>query len=178
MQHFKQLARFAAISTILLTLAACGGGGSDSDDDDDNGGDGGAPLTNINGAYVSECLVTSATESTEFIYVAQDGDLVVTRNDYMDDACTVNPIASLATATYVLGGSVGLDGSVAGITSATEIDITNTTVGSPDLGEITYDIVAIDGDTVYVGQSDGVNDGSTPALRHTELDGDFPLTRQ
>jgi hypothetical protein len=76
-----------------------------------------------------------------------------------------------------LGGAVTVDGSVAGITVATEIDITDMTPMSAQYGEVSYDLIAIQGNRFYLGLVDGVNDGSTPALRPAQLDDKLVYTR-
>ncbi len=170
-----QLARFMAISSLSIALIACGS--SDDNDDDDGGGDGGA-LTSINGTYRSDCIATSAFASNRVTYVALDGELTVTNTSYVDNNCTVPILSEISTADYVLGGSVRLDGSTAGITAATEIDATKTTAGDPEFGITSYEIVALLDELAYVSEADGENDGTTPARRHMRLDGDFVLTRQ
>ena len=171
MRNLVSLSRYLAVPVLSLALVACGGGGGGSDDDDDE-----EALENINGTYRSECFRTSATASTEFTYVARNGELTITRSDYLDGACSVNRMDTVTTADYELGDVVSQDGSVDNITSATEIDLTSTS--APTVGEISYSIVARQGDLAYIGEDSGSRDGTTRAKRHRQLDEDFPLTRQ
>ena len=41
-----------------------------------------------------------------------------------------------------------------------------------------YELIAVKDNKMYLGDTDGVNDGTTEALRSTQLDGAFVLTKQ
>lgn len=79
---------------------------------------------------------------------------------------------------YVFGNDITVDGSVAGITTAIQVNNTDTTPGSSTLGQTSYDIFAVkDLITLYVGDTLGANDGTTEVLRPIQL-ADIPFTRQ
>ena len=81
---------------------------------------------------------------------------------------------------YTLVNDVIVDGSVAEITEATEIDIaTNTSGGLIPFGVADFDIFAIkDKFTLYFGNKADLNDGTTNELRPTQLTTDtFTYTR-
>ena len=108
-----------------------------------------------------------------------DGELTVTDSTYINASCAGAPaLVDITTGDYVLGDAVTPENTVPGITTATEIDITNTTSGDPDEGRILYDIVARNGGTAYIGEANGDDDGTSPSRRHKRLDADFPLTEQ
>ena len=134
----------------------------------------------LNGTWATVCGIIDPVSSNNIVYVFNDGVGSGTHTTYNDNLCSPLNIISVepATFTYIFGSNVTVDGSVSGITTATQIDITETTQGSATLGEITYDIGAIkDLTTLYLGDDSGTNDGSTAALRPTQLDGLFPLTK-
>ena len=134
----------------------------------------------LNGTWATVCGIIDPVSSNKIVFVFNDGVGSGTYTTYNDNLCSPLNIISVepATFTYIFGSNVTVDGSVSGITTATQIDITETTQGSATLGEITYDIGAIkDSTTLYLGDVSGTNDGSTAALRPTQLDGLFPLTK-
>ncbi|MBE9568895.1 MAG: hypothetical protein IMF14_09370 [Proteobacteria bacterium] len=134
----------------------------------------------LNGTWVSVC-VAEAPDSFKGIVKLNDGIGSTEVTKYSDDiTCSNNATAQpVETFTYVIGGDVTVDGAVAGITTATKVDFTDTTAGSSTIGEIDYDIFAVSGlITLYVGDSDGANDGSTDALRPTTLSPTISFTKQ
>ena len=171
--------KIIAISTIVIGLAGC----SSSDD----------PAANLNstlthalldGTWLSDCFV-EAPDSFKVSATFNNGSGSVSFTNYFGDTtCTTVSNIENETFTYTIGSDVTVDGSVEGITTATQIDFTDTTVGSLNIGTITYDIFAIKVDpnlaapsTIYVGDDSGVNDGSTAALRPTQLQ-NIPFTQQ
>jgi hypothetical protein len=161
--------RIWLIIGLISVLAACGGGGTATAT---------APvaLKSIDGNWAIDCFPDGATFFKIVANFNQGMGSAVT-TIYTDAACTtVMMIDPPQTMTYVLGEAVTVDGSVAGITSATQFDSTDTTPG-PEFGEVDYDLVAIKDNKLYVGYSDGANDGTTPTLRPTQLDPDIVLTK-
>jgi len=133
----------------------------------------------LNGTWKSNCGITSSVTSNDITAVFNNGIGGLTATTYSDNSCSTIAMQELGTLSYTLGSDVTVDGSVAGITTATQIDLTDTTVGSSTNGEITYDIAAIkDSTTLYTGDDSGVNDGSTPALRPTQLQDFLVFTKQ
>jgi hypothetical protein len=134
----------------------------------------------LNGTWVSNCGIIDPVSSNNIVLVFNNGVGTGTYTTYDDDLCSPNSITMVEplTFTYTLGSNVTVDGSVAGITTATQFDMTDTTQGSATFGETTYDIAAIkDSTTFYIGDDSGTNDGSTPALRPTQLQGFLVFTK-
>jgi hypothetical protein len=132
----------------------------------------------LNGTWATICGIIDPVSSNKIVFVFNDGVGSGAYTTYNDNLCSPLNIITVepATFTYIFGSNVTVDGSVSGITTATQVDITETTQGSA--GEITYDIGAIkDSTTLYLGDDSGTNDGSTTVLRPTQLDGLFPLTK-
>ena len=153
-------------------LGACGSSSSSDDDDGDNG----LRLRDLNGTWSTECL----TDGVRFLRVTlniNDGVVAVQKVTYTDQTCMTIMMDEFENFEIELRNEVTVDGSVDSITGATEIDITNTTPMSPDIGEVEYDLVAIKDSKLYLGDTSGANDGSTEALRPTQLDGDIPFTK-
>ena len=104
---------------------------------------------------------------------------------FEDTTCTINetfPVPDISepnTSSYTLGNNVIVDGAVAEITEATEIDTTtNTSGGLIPFGVADYDIFAIkDKFTLYFGNKDELNDGSITELRPTQLSDSVIYTR-
>lgn len=169
-----------ALSITLSGLASCssdGDGGSTSTTSTTTPTTG-APLTlaALNGNWSTGCVAATPSPGSFTINTTiTNGSISATGTIYSDNACTmISMVPTPATSTFTLGSVVTIDGSVAGLTTATQIDITDTTAGSPDFGTIEYDIIAISsGQQLFTGNTDGVNDASTPALRPIQLD---PLT--
>lgn len=87
-------------------------------------------------------------------------------------------VQDINTFSYVLGNNVTVDGTIAEITLATEIDTVNTTEGSADLGATEYDIFAIkDKYTLYFGDKTDPSNGTSADLRPTQLSDSVIYTR-
>ena len=146
--------------------------------------------------WTAECVIDDTTGTDSYIptlVFATDGGVLYnsgtgTSSDvyYLDDTtCTITdafPLPEtreLNTFSYTLGNNVIVDGSIAEITEATELDTVNTTEGSPDLGATEFDIFAIkDKVTLYFGNKTDPNNGTTIELRPTQLTDSFIYTRQ
>jgi len=150
--------------------------------------------TLLSTTWTAECAPddTGVNSYISTLVFATDGGILYnsgtgTSSDvyYLDDlTCTVTEafpepeIQNLNTFSYTLGNNVIVDGLVEGITEATELDTVNTTVDSSDLGATEYDIFAIkDKYTLYFGDIEGLNDGTTIELRPTQLSGSVIYTR-
>jgi len=155
---------------LACGLVACSSGSGSNDDE-------AVSLNDLDGSWTTPCFVDAMAMTSEMdVFTFDQGDISAVVTTYAGTTCSGMMMQEIQTATYVLGATVSVDGSVAGITVATEIDITNTTPG-PDFGDIDYDIIAIRNNNLYAGDTDGANDGTTPALRPTQLDPDVVLTR-
>lgn len=159
-------------------LTACGGGGGGGGGTSTPAGPVPVALKSIDGIWSTGCLVDGSA-SAMLIITFDMGTATLVFTEYMDVSCSpgVLTMSETTTATYVLRNAVTVDGSVAGITSATQADLTNTTVGSMDLGVISYSLVAIKDNKFYTGDGSGANDGDTEDLRHTQLDSEFVLDK-
>jgi hypothetical protein len=173
----KNIKYIVALIAVLTGLIGCT---SSSDSTTPNTSTTALTHASLNGTWVSNCGITDIG-SNNIVLVFNNGDGAGTYTIYDDDLCSPLSINNVepATFTYTLGSNVTVDGSIAGITTATQIDITETTQGSATLGEITNDIGAIkDSTTLYNGDDSGTNDGSTPALRPTQLQDILVFTKQ
>jgi len=64
--------------------------------------------------------------------------------------------------------TVTVDGVVITLTNVTEIDLTNTTAGAEEFGQVEYTIIGIqDGAKLFMGDTSGEQTGDTEALRPT-----------
>jgi len=148
---------------ILLAAAGC------SSDDPEAVAT--ATLSNalLNGSWSTACLQTNPPLIATVTF--NNGEGSGEFSYFSDGACADVAMIETSTFTYSIGADVTVDGSVEGIRTATRIDITETTEGSPYKGNIEYDIYAIkDLIELYVGDSEGLYDGTSASLRPTQLD--------
>ena len=146
--------------------------------------------------WTAECVIDDTTGTDSYIptlVFATDGGVLfnsgtgTSSNSYYleDTTCTVNdanPIPVIRdsnTFSYTLVNNVIVDGSVAEITEATEIDTTtNTSGGLIPFGVAEFDIFAIkDKFTLYFGNKTDPDNGTTIELRPTQLSDSFIYTR-
>ena len=152
---------------ILALAAIIGITGCASDDPT---ADLSATITNalLNGTWVRICEITGASSSFDVTLTLNEGNGTFILNSYPNLACASTGTADLnLSLTYTFGKQVTVDGSVAGITSASEIDF-DFTGGAPS-----FDLIAIDNLTfLYFGDTDTDPnfDGSTVAKRAIKLD--------
>ncbi len=178
MSHINRSISFGF--AILFMLTGCGGGSGDSGSSED-GVSGAVTTTLATGTWKTPCKLDDEDPADivnfiiEVIIDATTITGTVTVYDQADTTCTgTSAVVGLDPLTYILGDNVTVDGSVAGITTATKID---TTDPGPPI-EIDYDLIAISNNKLYLGNTDGVNDGTSDALRPTQLDGVYFFTRQ
>ena len=143
--------------------------------------------------WTSECVVDGADSYISTLVFTSDGGILynsgtgTSSNSYYleDTTCTVNetfPVPDIRdsnTFSYTLGNNIIVDGSVAEITEATEIDTTtNTSGGLITFGVADYDILAIkDKYTLYFGNKADPNNGTTIELRPRQLSESVIYTR-
>ena len=145
--------------------------------------------------WTSECVidVDGVNSYIPILVFATDGGLLYnsgtgsSSNSYYvgDTTCTVTEafpvpeIRDLNTFSYSLGNNVIVDGSIAEITEATEIDTTtNTSGGLIPFGVAEFDIFAIkDQFTLYFGNKVDLDSGTTIELRPTQLTESVIYTR-
>ena len=133
-------------------------------------------LTSVNGTWLGECQVDGDTSST-VEQVLMDGDLKLTLRTFSDTLCNTTSGQPFVTGTYTLGSAVSVDGSVDGITTATQVN----SVFDNNALPADFDLVAIKGNKLYLGLNgaDGsATDGTSAAKRPTQLDAAKVFTKQ
>lgn len=176
--------QLVSVSVALLSILNGCGGGSSSSSNNNGSGTGVVTAALMNGTWVSDChLDDDEIAMTGLTYVViivtiNSGTLSGLSNSYAnnDTACTgaFTAIPSADISTFTLGENISLDGSVAGVMAATEIDIFNP--GFPP--DTTFEIVAIKDNKLYLGDLEGSFNGTSDALRSVQLDGVYFYTRQ
>ena len=168
--------KIIAISAMIIGLAGCS-----SSDDTPSGVSATVTTAQLIGTWQIACEDDGTGVSFDGVATLTATTGSVDINMYSDAICSPSAQFGMETETftYTLGANFSLDGTVAGITTGTEFDNTNTTPGSLNIGEITYDSIALVGTLLYIGddEADPIKDGSTPAARPTKLD-DVPLIKQ
>lgn len=145
------------------------------------GGSGGN--SGLDGTWLSVCDVHDdlTSEMVSITYNGRDADVSV--NFYSDAACqNISQVGSY-TASLKFGNDVTVDGTIDGITTATEFDFEILTVSSEipfEVGDKFYLIYAIKSNKFYFGDDQGLNDASTPEKRPTQLKNgpDYEFTMQ
>jgi len=188
------------ISVLLaLSIVACS---SDDDDPSDSGetstptdSNGGGPTINtaFDGTWTQGCTADDPEDpETEYetTTLTIAGDVSTANVQFFSDSECQTPSTGFQTGTIT--SSIVYPGAVTTTTQgdATHIDVTVESLlldGEPPpealaafspVGEITYDLALIEGDTLYAGDDSGEFDGSTAALRPTQLDTANTFTRQ
>jgi hypothetical protein len=130
-------------------------------------------LTSIVGTW-ARCFVDGDNSSKLVATFADDGTTSVQKTTHSDNTTCDNnqpDIETDNTGTFTLGSAVGLDGSVDGIVTATQLSTSSLDIASP------FDLIAIKDNKIFTGNTDGANNGSTLALQPTQLNADS-LTKQ
>ena len=170
------------LSAILAGLAGCS---SSSSDDTSTGVSATVTTAQLVGAWQLACEEEFddngvSMGSFEGVVALTASTGVVTVIVYSDPDCNViSQTPPPQTFSYTLGPDFTLDGTVAGITTGTELNDEVTTIGSIDLGEKTYTSIALVGNSLYLGddEADPLKDATAPDKRPTKLD-DVPLIKQ
>ena len=170
------------LSAILAGLAGCS---SSSSDDTSTGVSATVTTAQLVGTWLLAC--EEEFDDSGFSIGSFEGAVLLTAStgvvtvfEYSDANCQVDRQAlSPNTFSYTLGPDFTLDGTVAGITTGTEFNEEDTTIGSIDFGEKTYSSIALVGNSLYVGddEADPLKDATAPDKRPTKLD-DVPLIKQ
>ena len=152
-----------ALFVFIPLINACGGGGGGDKSDDPV-----IPTVThalLNGSWRGVCAEGAVDESAvDVLYEFANGQMVFTFTTYSDQDCSTVSMIQPFNGSYTLGADVVLDGSVSGLTGATEINL------AAALGDIRkFDIVAIDGSALYIGDTSGANDGSSADGRPIQL---------
>ena len=144
--------------------------------------------TLLSATWSSECVIDGVNSYlpvltfTSFTGNLYDSGTGTSSNIFHTDNTTCSSIApetvDINTFSYKLGADVVLDGSIAELTEAIELDTTNTTEGSADIGAMEFDILSIkDKFTLYFGDKSDPTNGSTADLRPTQLSDTIIFTR-
>ena len=144
--------------------------------------------TLLSHTWTSECVIDGEDSYIPTLVFTSNGGILFDSGNgtssklyYVgDQTCTVTEIdpipvtQDLNTFSYTMGNDIIVDGSVAEITEATEINTTtNTTEGLITFGVADFDIFAIkDSFTLYFGNKDELNVGTTIESRPTQLTAD------
>jgi hypothetical protein len=119
-------------------------------------------LTSIDGTWESSCTPDNGIFVQESAVFA-GGDFTFTQSNFDNQDCSGAGNGAMGeNGTYTLKSQVTVDGGVKGITNATQINITT--------ADATFELVAISGTEMFFSDTSGTNDGSTEALRPTQLD--------
>lgn len=204
--HSKRILLAATIISVSAMLAACSSDDDDDNNGDDGAGDTSTPvdgdntgdtgnsggLSGLDGTWVQACLADDPDDAESEYSTGQsvfNGNMVtVTEMTYTDSGCTIaaDPAVIVIESSFVFPGGT----TTTALGDATHIDVTIESVtldGEPlsdefsdliGLNDIEYDLVLIDNDMLYVGDTDGDLDGSTEALRPNALDTRLVMTRQ
>lgn len=158
------------VSAILAGLVGC----SSSDTSTPASVSGTVTTAQLIGTWLIACDVETLGSSNGAVTLTDTtGDVAVATYD--DANCqTPNGGVIMESFTYTLGADFALDGTVAGITTGTELDSIDTGTLIPS-----FNSIALVGTSLYLGddEADPAKDASTPAARPTKLD-DVPLTKQ
>ncbi len=136
--------------------------------------------TLLSTTWTSECVIDGANSYipvlifTSTTGVSYDSGTGSSSKIYHTDNTTCTSFTpestDINTFSYALGVDVVVDGTVAEITDAMELNTTNTTEGSVDIGTEEFDIFAIkDKYTLYFGDKTDPTNGTTADLRPTQL---------
>lgn len=176
--------KFITLSTILVSVVLAGLAGCSSSDD--------PPSSNVTGiitdpaqlvgAWLNACEIHEPGTSTRYsVALTVDPDNANIRlNSYHDETCGELATIERESFSYTIGADFALDGTVAGITTGTAFNTTDTMPGSPDIETISYESLAIVGNLLYVGDAHSIDpdmDASTPEKHPTKLV-DNPFIKQ
>jgi hypothetical protein len=154
--------KVASVLMASIALVACGGGGSTNPATGDE--------ASINGVWRSCNIQGDDSEQNVITFVdgvASTQDTEHTGTNTCNTAKTSITIEE-GTVSYTLGSAVTVDGSVSNITTATKLN-------TEFFGESNFnafDLIAIKDNVVFFGNSDGTNNGTSDALRPTQLGSD------
>ena len=174
----KRMAWMLAALVAVLTTAACGSTSSD------------APACNtaspiytpVQGTWAM-CAPASLTTSMKNTITVSGCGVVVANDVYPASLdCTGTVVrAAAGTGTITFGTAVANTGFNTAATPVTayQLDVlgTITPTGGSAQALAMYTLGYVNGTTLYMGDTSGANDGTTPAKRPTILDGYYPFTK-
>jgi hypothetical protein len=164
--------KVASVLIASIALVACGDSSTTTATTTEPVASTGA-LTSIVGTW-ARCFVDGDNSIKLVATFADDGTTSVQKTTHSENTTCDNNQSEIETdntGTFTLGSAVGLDGSVDGIVTATQLSTSNLDIASP------FDLIAIKDNKIFTGNTDGTNNGSTLALQPTQLNADS-LTKQ
>ncbi len=177
------------VAIFIISLSACGGGGGSSSSSDSSGGSGGGSGGGIDsqmvGTWKSVCVLPQDAEQYLITTIAYSsgGSAVETVLFYTDSACSsATGLKKVNQSSYSFGDNVTASGK-----SAYEIDITinswkltknGSTITSGTNVPTLYDLVAVEGKTLYIYSNPNPTPITSPANRPTTLNLENYYTRQ
>jgi hypothetical protein len=107
------------------------------------------------GTWVS-CNNNGNIDTRTSITVTNSGMSIIDADFTLNSNCSGNAVSQEPeeTVSYELGSLVTVNGAVAGLTNATQLDITFTTVGSPSFGQKAFSIIAVKGNQMFFGDKE------------------------
>jgi hypothetical protein len=174
----SNFSQFKTVSVLMvsMTLVACGSSSSSTG--------GTLASTSIAGTWASCAIDVNGSDSTTLVATFTDsGDAFRQNTKHVGSTTCDTSVNNVDlkidnTGIFTLNSAVTVDGSVEGITIAAQFDfsnlnIINKTISAP------FDLVAIKDNSLFFGDTNGDTDGSTSALRPTQLSAQsLSLTRQ
>jgi hypothetical protein len=178
--NFNQL-KAASVLMVSMTLMACGGSSSigTSGSLDSTGA-----LTNLTGTWARCTINVNGSDSTTLVATFTDSGEAFRQNTKHVGSTTCDTSVKDVdlkidnTGIFTLNSAAAVDGSVEGITTATQfnfsnLNIINKTISAP------YDLIAIKDNRLFFGDTNDDTNGTTSDLRPTQLSAQASsLTRQ
>ncbi len=179
----------ALTTVVLVALSGCS-----SNDDTTAANDTSAPapdqnpteevtLQGLTGTWNQSCLASDSTASRYSLatLVAADNVATVTQTFFTDVACSnaASPATSVEQHSLVFSGTTSNTalGDALHVDSTVESRSIDGVDSSDGVNTVTHDIALILNNTLYFGNKQGSNNGSTADLRPTELDQQAIYTR-
>ncbi len=146
----------------------------------------GVPLTleGLEGSWQRSTCLASATDASVYTNAGltiADNVASLTINAFTDSACSspASPAVTLTESSLVFDGSTSTTtlGEASHFDSTVESKTVDGVDSNDSINSISYDIALIINDTLYFGDTQGSNDGSSSELRPTTLDEQSFFTR-
>jgi hypothetical protein len=104
------------------------------------------------------CNNNGDVDSSTSVQFTSSGITIINADFAPNSNCSGNAVSQepAETASYELGSLVTVNGAVAGLTNATQLDITYTTLFSPSFGQKSFTIVEATGNKMFFGDKDNM----------------------
>jgi len=178
------LKKIICLTAMMAALTACGGSSSSSSStgdvsggagDSSGSGDGtsSGSTTVLEGVWTKPCGIADKLDSDshyDIVTATFSGNLYASNiENYIDAGCSV-PFSDAPNPTADGTFSVGNEITTSSGTVARELDAHVTRYNGAEFDLHSYTTFVITGNTLYLGDESGVNDGTTQAQRSTTLD--------